>query len=165
MKKIIVLCLVCVVVFAFCSCGSETTPATGTNTPKEEVAEEPATEDSAEDEVIVVADNDDIYFAITGITHDDFYGDGIAVSMENKTDKTVIFSWKDTSCNGYMVDNWFSEEVQPGKKANSAVYFVESDLEKNKIDVITEIEYTLWVWDTEDWSADSIYEETFTYEP
>ena len=163
MKKVLLICLVIVMTIIVFSCGSETTPATGTNEPVDQKTEAAAEEPKAEK--IVVADNDDIYFAITGITHDDFYGDGIAVEMENKTDKTVMFAWTDTACNGYMVDNWFGEEVTPGKKANSAVYFVGEDLEKNKIEVITEIEYTLWVYDAENWGEDDIYKETFTYKP
>lgn len=161
MKKVLLVAIAVVIVFALCSCMTAETPATGTNTSAE--TEEPAEE--PKEEKIVVEDNDDIYFAITGISHDSFYGDGIAVEMENKTDTAVMFAWEDTSCNGYMVDNYFSEEVQPGKKASSAVYFIEEDLEKNNIEKITEIEYTLWVWNTEDWADEDVYRETFVYKP
>lgn len=150
MKKVIVICLLCAVVFALCSCANSS------------MSGEAASEEVTEAVKINEVDTDEIYFAVTGTLEETFGGVvGFTAYMENKTDKTLMFSWTDTSVNGYMVENWFAEEVAPGKKANSEIYFVSSDMEANGIESIDEVEYTLYVYDSEDWGADAVYKEQF----
>jgi len=152
MKKIIVLCLVCAMLFLMCACGSSPSMS----------GEAAAEEEKTEAEVINEVDNDEIYFAITGTLEETFGGVvGFTAYMENKTDKTLMFSWTNTSVNGFMVDNWFAEEVAPGKKANADIYFVSSDMEDNGIESVDEAEYTLYVYDSNDWGADPVYEHEF----
>ena len=108
-------------------------------------------------------DNDQVYFAING-TLTDVLGNvvGFTAYMENRTDKTLMFSWRDTSVNGYMVESWFAEDIAPGKKSNADITFFSSDMEDNGIESIDDVEYTLYIYDDEDWAADPVYEHTFT---
>ena len=153
MKRLVIVCLVCLLVFAFCSCTSA--PMSGEAAAPEEQNEVKINE----------VDTDEIYFVVNGVLQD-ISGNvvGFTTYMENKTDRTLMFSWTDTSVNGFMVENWFAEEVAPGKKANADAYFVSADMEDNGIESIDEAEYTLYVYDSEDWGADPVYKESFKIE-
>ena len=154
MKRLVIVCLVCLLVFTFCAC-SGSAPMSGEAVAPEEQGEVKINE----------VDTDEIYFVVNGVLQD-ISGNvvGFTAYMENKTDKTLMFSWQDTSVNGFMVDNWFAEEVAPGKKANAEIYFVSADMEDNGIESVDEAEYTLYVYDSEDWGADDVYKETFKIE-
>lgn len=153
MKRLVIICLVCLLIFAFCSCA--TAPMSGEAAAPEEQSEVKINE----------VDTDEFYFVVNGVLQD-ISGNvvGFTTYMENKTDRTLMFSWVDTSVNGYMIDNWLAEEVAPGKKANADAYFVSSDMEDNGIENVDEAEYTLWVYDAENWGEDDVYKETFTIE-
>lgn len=153
MKRLVIICLVCLLIFAFCSCASA--PMSGEAAAPEEQSEVKINE----------VDTDEFYFVVNGVLQD-ISGNvvGFTTYMENKTDRTLMFSWVDTSVNGYMIDNWLAEEVAPGKKANADAYFVSSDMEDNGIENVDEAEYTLWVYDAENWGEDDVYKETFTIE-
>ena len=154
MKRLVIICLVCLLVFAVCSCGGSA-PMSG---------EAAAPEESQEVKINEV-DTDEFYFVVNGVLQD-ISGNvvGFTTYMENKTDRTLMFSWTNTSVNGYMVDNWLAEEVAPGKKANADAYFVSADMEDNGIESVDKAEYTLWVYDAENWGEDDVYKETFTIE-
>ena len=154
MKRLVIVCLVCLLVFAFCAC-SGSAPMSG----------EAAAPEEQEQMKINEVDTDEIYFVVTGVLQD-ISGNvvGFTTYMENKTDRTLMFSWTNTSVNGYMVDNWLAEEVAPGKKATADAFFVSEDMEDNNIESVDTAEYTLWVYDAENWGEDDVYKETFTIE-
>lgn len=78
-----------------------------------------------------------------------FWGSDVYLYIENKSDKSITVQATDVSINGFMVDPAFSCEVNTGKRAFDTITFFESDLEKNGITDITEIELKFHIFETE----------------
>ncbi len=118
----------------------------------------PERQKTADEQVIV--DNDDVTFILYGL-EDDSYGKKIHSYVENKTDKKLMFSWMDGSVNGYVCEPYWAVEIPGGRRAYSDVTYMDSELEKNQITEIEEIEFTLRVFDSEDWFADAVLQEKY----
>lgn len=113
----------------------------------------------------VIADNEDLHFVIEWADAEDASAYTLQVYMENRTDRNLMYSWDKVSINGYMVDPFWAMSVTAGKKACAEVTFYRSDLEESGIEEVSEIEFTLLVSDYDDWEADYLLEETYTYQP
>ena len=120
---------------------------------------------AAEFEKITLVDNDDITFTITGIDENGLMGYTLKVFLENRTDKDLMFAMDDTSVNGFMCDPFWAETVAAGKKSNTTVSWFETDFEENGIETVEEIVFTLRVYDSNDFLADDILNDTFTVNP
>ncbi len=153
MKKILALILTLCMMLCFVGCGTSDAPTTDTTiseiTPPEKEA--PTFIEN------VVVNENGVVFAITSAPYeDDIWGASIKVRLENSTDKTLMYSLENVSVNGYMVNTLFATEVAPNKKDNTSITIFTSDLEDNGITQIDNIEFTLRVYDTNDWMADPI---------
>lgn len=128
MKKFIALALVTVFVcLIFASCGGNGTPDTSTETvpgqnsvqttapvSKEEVKK--AENSGISFTELVVADNDECTFKITGIDPDNMWGYTLNAYLENKSaDKTYTYSITSASINGVDCDPTFAADVALGK--------------------------------------------------
>ena len=110
---------------------------------------------------VVAVDNDKCLIKITGIDPDSTWGYTLKTELENRSsDKTYMFCVKSASINGVQTEPLSATEVAAGKKANDEINFLSQDLEENDIGDYTDIEMTFRVYDSEDWSADDIAEET-----
>jgi len=118
-------------------------------------------ETEASFEEVVFVDDENCMFKITGIEEDDIFGYTLKADLENKSDKNMMFSIENASVNGYMCDPFWATSVQSGKKAKSDISFSNSSLEELGIEEVEEIEFTLRVYDEDDWMADSFVEDTF----
>lgn len=126
-----------------------------------EEASEPAAAEEPAFEPQVLADNDACNVTATKAGMDSIWGYCLNLALENKTeDQTLMFSIENASVNGYMCDPFWACEVTAGKKANSEVNWYKETLEENGITEVTEIEFTLWVYDSENWEADDLFNET-----
>ena len=114
---------------------------------------------------ISIVDNDACTFRITGIQEDAMFGYTLKVYLENKTDKDLMFSLSDTSVNGFMCDPVFAATVAAGMKANESITFLKADFTANQIVDVTDITFTLRIYDSNDWLADPVVEDTFTVYP
>ncbi len=113
---------------------------------------------------LTVIDNENIKFVIEGTEIDPIWGYTVKVYMENKTDKTLIFSWNDVAVNGYMSDPFWASEVAPGMKATGSVSFI--SLEEDGITgPVESIDFTLKVYDVNDWMASPYVENGYCYNP
>lgn len=117
-----------------------------------------------EDQVVLV-DNDDLRFVIEWADEEDTSAYTVYVYMENKTDRNLMYSWDLVSVNDVMIDPFWAMSVAAGKKACSEVTFYRSELESNGITEVSDIEFTLLVSDYDDWEADYLLEETYSYTP
>lgn len=129
MKKILL--LVTAAIFLLSACGeTNEEPKEVSKVEKEsnesENNESEETEGEASyDEVLI--DSDIAKITLEGISNvtDDIFGDShvIKVSIENKSDDTIVIQTDQVSVDGLMVtDNvFFSEEVAGGKKANGKI--------------------------------------------
>lgn len=114
---------------------------------------------------VVIADNEDLRFVIEWADGEDASAYTVYVYMENKTDRNLMYSWDLVSVNDVMVDPFWAMSVAAGKKACSEVTFYRSELSDNGITEVSDIEFTLLVSDYDDWEADYLLEETYTYQP
>lgn len=111
-------------------------------------------------EELTVVDNEECVIKITGVDPDNMWGYTLKVYVENKSaDKTYMFSVPSAAVNGVESDPFYAEEVAPGKKSNGELSFSD-DLAAYGIDTYTDIELSFRVYDSEDWFADAVAEET-----
>ena len=116
------------------------------------------------DEKIIVDENG-VQFVILGTYKDDIWGYSLAVYLENNTDQDLMYSWDNVSVNGYMIDPFWGTTVTAGNKQITSIQFLDSYFEENNIETVENVEFTLRVHDVNDWMADSIVEDVYTYEP
>ncbi len=108
-----------------------------------------------------VIDNDNCSIKITGIEKDNFFGYTLKTSLENKSsEKNYMFTLDSATVNGVQTNPLFVSEVVAGKKANEEIMFMDEDLEENGIDKFTVIELNFRVYDSDDWTAENVVEET-----
>lgn len=113
----------------------------------------------------VIVDNEYCSFTIRGVKNDKLWGYSWNVLLENKSDINLMFSVDNVSVNGYMCDPFFAETVTPGMKSNASVSFSDSSLKQCGITTPTDFEFTLRVYDSDNWMGDDIVEEVFSYYP
>lgn len=118
----------------------------------------PASAEETEFEEITVVDNEECVIKITGLEPDNDDGYTVKAYFENKSDDIIyMFSVETASVNGVMDDPYFATEVAAGKKRNSEITFDSADEE---IGDYTDIEISFRVYDSDDWSAEDVADET-----
>jgi nitrogen regulatory protein PII len=150
MKKLITFILATMTIFSVVGCGND--EAVEENIPVEDSVKVETSKTEEEiivsDKEVVIVDNEMYTFKVKGMVQDNFWEtQDVKVYVENKTDKTLHFSWDEVSVNGYMVDPFWGTEVAPGKKENTTVSFYDTSLAENDIDLIKEITFVLNVYD------------------
>lgn len=144
MKKIIVTVLALFMVAFITACGNVSTA--NVDLEQSEANEQTSTTNS--NISIIIVDNDDFYFEITGIESDDFWDATIiSVKIENRTDKNMLIGWDNVSVNEYMVDPFWACSVSANKKSNEDIVFYNSNLKENGINTIENIEFSIYVMD------------------
>lgn len=107
----------------------------------------------------VLVDDAHCTFQVLSVDPNDDWGYGLRVYLENKTATELMFAWHGVSVNGYMCDPFFAVTVSPGMKANEEVSFLQDDLAANGITDVTDISFTLSVYDSTDLLSDRLVEE------
>ena len=114
----------------------------------------------------VYIDNDECSIKVLSIDPYSSWGYTIKVQLENKSsDKTYMFSIGDTSVNGVMYSTIFATEVAPEKQAIKEITFSTTTLNKYGVVDFTDIEIAFRVYDSDDWSADDVVDETINIYP
>ena len=113
----------------------------------------------------VLTDNEHCTFTVRDIDPEGDFGYTLQVFLENKTELDLMFSLRGVSVNGYMCDPFFAATVSAGMKANEEISFLKSELEANGITEVTDITFTLAVYDSTDVLAEYLLEEEFTVYP
>ena len=180
MKKIISLALSVALALSLAACGGSNTSTAASSTansepsteaiqteaPESEPEETPEAKSEFQEKTIV--DNEYCTVILKDIDEDGLWGYSWKIYLENKTaDKTLMFSMNNTSVNGVMVDPLWAATVAPGKKSNETISWMSTSLEENNIkaDDITQVSFTLDVYDNDDWTADKFVDEEFTVYP
>ena len=181
MKKMITLLLCAAMLLTFAARGSkeskETTPAsaeaatdaatdavTASTVAATEVATQPAAPDTSAD-IIQLVNNEDVAVHITGVENNEHTGMQLRIQCENKTDRTLLFSWDMVSVCGFMYDPFWAEEVAAGKTVNSAIELDTFALEQMDVTSVDEISFTRRLVDSENWMETPLIEEAFTIYP
>lgn len=113
----------------------------------------------------VLAEDEDFIVTLKGFQPSDLLGFSMELLVENKDDESLMFSLRDVSVNDFMIDPFWASEIAPGKKANETVTFLKTELEKNGIETVQEITFTLVVYESDDVTAEYKLEKTFTVNP
>ena len=118
-------------------------------------------------EPITVADNEYCKIVLSDMVEDDMFGGyAIKAEVENKSaDKTYMFSVESASINGLDADPFFATEVPAGKKSNETISFYAASLEEAGVTQYTDVKMSFRVYDSDDWSADPVAQETVEFYP
>lgn len=92
---------------------------------------------------------------IVGKTVDEnsFWGKSILVYCENTSGKNVTIHVDDLSINGFMMKPYFSTTVYNGKKSLDDITLMKSDLEKNNITEIKDVELKFRITDADSYKS------------
>ena len=116
-----------------------------------------------EDSDITIVDNDEISATIIGYREDGIWGYTADIFLQNKTDKTVMFSVEDASVNGYMIDPFWATSVSGGKCMFGSMSWSGETFEENGIEKVEEIEFVFKAYDEE--SMNDYFKEKITLNP
>lgn len=172
MKKLLVM-LGLGVMLTFTACGSDekAQESTAVVSDVENDSAEADVEESVEETEIVfeeqvVVDNEDCLIKITGITEDEIWGYTLNVYLENRsTEKNYMFTVESAAINGVQCDPYFASEIAAGKKVNDEIIFNEVGSEEAGVGDYTDLELTFRVYDSDDWLADDVVNETIHVYP
>ena len=123
------------------SCGSETT-----ETPSSVSAQTASIEET------VILDQNGLKITATDL-EDSFMGDELKLLVENNSGQNLTVQSHASSVNGYMITNIMSIDVANGKKVNDALTLSASEMEDCGITSITDLAFTLHVFNTDTWEA------------
>ena len=176
MKKLISMAMAALLVVSLAACGASSdaetsTPSTGgnptqsTSAASTEGTSQPTTEPVETFTPVVLKDDENVTVRIEAVETDNIWGYTLKVFLENKTDKELMFTVNNVSVNGFLCDPLWAATVDAGMKANEEISFSESDFEKNNIENVEQITFTLRIYDNGDWLKDDLVNETFTITP
>lgn len=109
--------------------------------------------------------NESCAMTVTGFDPESFWGYGVDVYLENRTDRALMFATWDGMVNGVACDPCWAVEVAPGKRYNGQISWMTQELEEAGIFQVEQISLALRVYDSENWQTGNILKETFTLEP
>ncbi len=113
----------------------------------------------------IAFDNEYATLIITGYEWDDIWGYVANIYLVNKTDLEVMVSVDEASVNGYMADPFFATTVDAHKSKFSSLSWNEDTLAENGITTVESIEFTVKIYDNNDWFADDLVNLTVTLNP
>lgn len=158
-KTVLIVSAVILFILLLGSCGSDSSKSTDKKisnvqtTTKESIKESQASPSSkvmvAE---TVLLDQSGVKITATGMD-DGLFGTNLKLLIENNSNVGLTFQARKTSVNGYMVDTTMSEDVAPGKKANTELTFMTSGLKDCGIDTIAYMEFSFHIFTTDGWDA------------
>lgn len=118
----------------------------------EEAVQEPvhSAEETIEEAVLV--DEAGVKITAKSLDTNGLFGPEVKLLIENTSGKNLTVQCRNSSINGYMVDNMMSVDVADGKKANDSLTFMSSELELCGIETIADMEFSFYVFDSSDWT-------------
>ncbi len=81
------------------------------------------------------------------VDEESFWGAGILLYMENSTGRNIGISCENFSVNGFMMTPYFTCDIYSGKMAIDDITLMSSELEKNDIEKIEEVELSFHIYD------------------
>lgn len=160
----------CVAFFALtpgCACSSDSSAQAGQQPPDNSQSSESNTENGGQYDTSdrTIVENDRCAFVVTSYDPDGTFGFTVRARCENRSDRTLMFSWDECSVNGWMIDPFWAEEVTAGNTSNAEIIFDRDELEKCGITSVEELEFELHIYDSNDWEADPVVSEDYTIYP
>lgn len=148
---------------------SEESEEVTTTAPEETTSEEqPPVEMTAipeNFEKVVLVDDANCTFAVTGIEWDEYEGYRLKVSLVNKTDTELMYSLEYAVLNGFMCDPYWACSVGAGQTNESQITWYNDELTFNDISVITDIELWLEIYNSDNMFEDALVADTYELYP
>ena len=110
---------------------------------------------------VTVVDDDMWTIDVVAKKSDEWGGSGYVVDVNNKSDKPIYVTVPSDACsvNGKMVDFWGGEGVLPGKLAEGAFFYADSD-DVASVSEMTNVEMVIEVWDNDTYETLASYDVT-----
>lgn len=83
----------------------------------------------------------------------------------NRTDMTVYMRLMNLSVNGFMMENLPTVRIEPGQMLGQGYFLPGEELARNGIETITDIQFNLWVYDSEDFTTPDVADGLCRYFP
>lgn len=113
----------------------------------------------------VLVDREDLFFAIKEVRADDALGYSWKLYIENRTEKNLMFSFEKVAVNDVMCDPYWAEVVAAGKKGNCEVIWMCDALEERRIAEVDKVDFTLNVYNDDDYMEAPLLHDPFTVYP
>ena len=110
----------------------------------------------------VVTDSEGVDFIIESF-EDETNAYVLRCYLGNRTDIALMFAWEEVTVNGAAIDPMWAAEVPAGKRAYTEISFPRSQLEENGIEEVEQIDFRLVVSNMEDFEAENVLDDTFTF--
>lgn len=172
MNRLVAFLFAFVMLFSLAACNTDAANNSNTNSLSSENVSNSQSDTKSDNktkisfEEVIAIDNEECTVKITDIDPDNLWGYTIKVLLENKSnEKNYMYSIQSASINGVQCNPLFATEVAAGKKSNSEIIFSDSSFENNDIGEYTDIELTFRVYDSNDWMADDVSNETIHIYP
>lgn len=91
----------------------------------------------------VLYDEAGIRITATGLSEDSLFGPQVDLVIENDSDAGVVVQSGVCTVNGWVIESTLSQEVLPGKKAETGLTLLQSDLDNAQVETIAQIECEL----------------------
>lgn len=132
----------------------------------QETVKEPAKEETAAFEPFTAIENDECAVIVKDIKEGGLTDCTVRLALENKSsDKTYMYAAEAVCVNNIQVSSLFATTVAPGKKSNDDLIISDAALKENGIKKFSDIEVFMRIYDSEDWSADPVAQESFHIYP
>lgn len=119
----------------------------------------------SKDSDTVLIDNEYVTLIVTGYETGDIWGYTANLYMVNKTDKNLMFSFDNSSMNGFMIDPFFAKTLSAEKSTFASATWSKDSMDDNNITEVEEIELTIRIYDDGNWDADDLVNETVILNP
>lgn len=112
----------------------------------------------------ILVDNAELRVEVKSFGQDPIWGHTMKVYLENKTDKLLMYSIDGCVINGVMNDPFWAKEMMAGSKANTEISWFDTNGNIEEVG-ITRLDFTFKVYDSEDWMADALLNQSYTIYP
>ena len=112
----------------------------------------------------VLVDNEYCKFVITGIDPSNLGSYTLKATIQNRTDKDIMFSVRNAVVNGYMIDPFWADTVMAGMTANEKIGFSNNSIQKIGTSEVSRIEFEFVGYDSNEWT-DNFVDEKITIYP
>ena len=102
----------------------------------------------------IIFDDKDIKIYVLGLDEEDpTWGTEVNLYIENNSDKNTAISINEVSVNGFMVDTYFSADLEANKKTYKDIVLYKESLDENEIKTVENIEFKIRIKDTDNWDT------------
>ena len=110
----------------------------------------------------ILWENEDALVVVTGFDPDNFWGFGMELYLENRTDRTLTFSLSDVYLNEAEADPLFDVRLEAGWKDFTEAAWSQEQLEALDGAPVEHISFRLRAVDADDWYASPLVDSTFS---